>query len=447
MCLIHSVLILALCTQTASDSMSEAQEGLLLDQRIDPTRITLMELPPLPEKLVQPLPPEHRIAPSFTQNDLEPTLDQQARAAITKGLEALRAIQSTDGLWGVGQEANPTGAPRQKTPVDLAITALVVKAFAQAGQGDDTAAIRGINALLAARQTDGTYGAGPLTNYVTASIVSALAAQDEFEYGGVILDTTTQLKQMQWDEAEGLTKSQDWYGGSGYGNRGRPDLSNTQMMLEALYDAGVSPDEPAVQRALAFVSRAQNLRATNDSSWNTNDGGFIYTPANGGESMASEAAGEGRDGRALLAANESPSLRSYGSMSYAGFKSLLYAGLTADDVRVRAVYDWIRNNWTLDENPGLGQQGYYYYLHALARALRVAQQNNVIDASGVVHDWRVELITALVSRQQANGQWINLQDRWLENEPALTTAYALLALEEALKPFNKSNSKSTEPVQ
>jgi len=30
-----------------------------------------------------------------------------------------------------------------------------------------------------------------------------------------------------------------------------------------LHEAGISPDEPSVQRALTFVSRAQNLRATN----------------------------------------------------------------------------------------------------------------------------------------------------------------------------------------
>ena len=77
------------------------------------------------------------------------------------------------------------------------------------------------------------------------------------------------------------------------------------MMLDALYDAGVCPDEPTVQRALVFLSRTQNLKETNPADWaqaGSNDGGFVYSPANGGESMASQAAGEGRHGETMPAA-------------------------------------------------------------------------------------------------------------------------------------------------
>ena len=148
------------------------------------------------------------------------------------------------------------------------------------------------------------------------------------------------------------------------------------MMLDALHDAGVSPDDPAVQKALQFVSRTQNLKESNQAAWaqnGTNDGGFVYTTANGGESMGSEHAGEGRYGE-LMPEGQARSLRSYGSMTYAGFKSLLYAGLTNEDPRVRAAFEWIRTHWTFAENPGLGQQGWFYYLHAMARALTTAQQ-------------------------------------------------------------------------
>ncbi len=235
-----------------------------------------------------------------------------------------------------------------------------------------------------------------------------------------------------WDQGEGLTARQDWFGGAGYGNRGRPDVSNTQIMLDALYEAGVSPDEPSVQRALAFISRAQNLRRTNTASWAGNDGGFVYTPANGGESMASEAAGEGRHGE-LIPAGRPRSLRSYGSMTYAGFKSMLYAGLSPDDVRVRAAFDWIRRNWTFDENPGLGQQGLYYYYPTMARALRAAQQHTIV-VDGSVHNWREELVDAVAARQLEDGSWRNPADRWLEGEPVMATIDAVLALQEALKP-------------
>ena len=234
--------------------------------------------------------------------------------------------------------------------------------------------------------------------------------------------------------AEGLSPRQDWFGGAGYGNHSRPDMSNTQMMLDALYEAGLSPDEPAFQKALAFASRTQNLKETNKSEWTGNDGGFIYTPANGGESMASEVAGEGRYGE-KISTGEPRSLRSYGSMTYAGFKSMLYAGLSADDVRVRAAFDWLSKNWTFEENPGLGPQGLYYYYHTLARALHVAQQDEITDSKGVKHNWREELIQTLLKRQNEDGSWVNAkEERWMENSQILVTVYSVLALEEALKP-------------
>ena len=151
--------------------------------------------------------------------------------------------------------------------------------------------------------------------------------------------------------------------------------------------------------------------------------------------MASEAAGEGQHGE-LIPAGEPRALRSYGSMTYAGFKSMLYAGLSADDVRVRAAFDWIRRNWSFEENPGLGQQGLFYYYHTMARALVVAQQDVITDEDGDRHNWREELIAALATRQRPDGSWRNDADRWLEGEPVMATVYAVLALEEALKPVH-----------
>ena len=263
-----------------------------------------------------------------------------------------------------------------------------------------------------------------------------MAATDDPADRALLQTTVEWLTQTQWDQSEGISPRLDWFGGSGYGKWGRPDLSNTQMMLDALHDSGVSADDPAVQRAVVFLTRTQNLPETNAAQWakaGAGDGGFVYTPANGGESFASDAAGEGRYGE-KMPAGQPQSLRSYGSMTYAGFKSLLYAGLSRDDPRVRAALGWIRNHWTLSENPGLGQQGYYYYLHAMARALRAAGVTTVIDSAGVAHNWRDELIGVLVSRQRPDGSWVNATDRWEESDPDLCTIYSLLAIEEALKP-------------
>jgi len=402
---------------------------------VDPARMTRLDPPPLPGEVLLPLPPAHRIAKDDETVAMDEALRTLALGAIDRGLDALKRTQRDDGSWMPRVRAAPTDEPDRPAPVSVAATALALKAFVQRGpREEDAEAIdRALALIQRARRDDGSFEGGPLANYVTASVVSAIASLDD---AGRRLDlgaSVAALKRMQWDQEQGINPEQDWFGGAGYGNQGRPDLSNTQMMLDALYDAGLSPDEPAMQRALAFISRTQNLRATNPAKWAGNDGGFVYTPANGGESMASELAGEGRRGE-LLPEGVQPSLRSYGSMSYAGFKSMLYAGLSPNDVRVRAVFDWVRRNWTMEENPGMGQMGLYYYYHTMARALRVAQQHIITDVDGTRHNWREALSTAILERQHEDGTWTNTADRWLEGESDLATAYALLALQEALKP-------------
>lgn len=126
-------------------------------------------------------------------------------------------------------------------------------------------------------------------------------------------------------------------------------------------------------------------------------------------------------------------------MTYAGFKSLLYAGLSTQDPRVVAALDWIRRHWTLSENPGLGRQGWLYYLHAQSRALNAARMPEIADSSGSRHNWRDEMIDTLVRAQRPDGAWRNEVPRWEESRPELATAYALLALEEAIKPVAGSD--------
>jgi squalene-hopene/tetraprenyl-beta-curcumene cyclase len=406
-----------------------------LDPRIDPGKVTEHEPPPLPQRILLPVPAEFRIATDPVQVPIRPDHWEKARAAIDRGLEWLLSAQDRTGGWMAHVQSHPTDRPDQPAPVSVAVTALAVKAIAQARlhAGEDAAFRRAVDSVRLARRPDGSFEGGSLTNYVTATVVMALASMDPHDFHDEIQDAVIWLRENQWEQGEGLAARQDWFGGAGYGERGRPDLSNTQTMLDALHEAGLSPDEPSVQKALSFVSRAQNLRATNKAAWAGDDGGFVYTPANGGESFASEAAGEGRHGE-LVQAGQPRSLRSYGSMTYAGFKSMLHAGLSPDDVRVRAAFDWIRRNWTFQENPGLGPQGLYYYYHTMARALRAAQQDVITDLEDRPHNWREELIDALVGRQRGDGSWKNTADRWLEGEPVMATVYALLALEEAIKP-------------
>jgi squalene-hopene/tetraprenyl-beta-curcumene cyclase len=116
-------------------------------------------------------------------------------------------------------------------------------------------------------------------------------------------------------------------------------------------------------------------------------------------------------------------------MTYAGLKSFLYAELKKDDPRVRAAVDWLRRNYTLEENPGLGQQGLYYYYHTVAKALTAYGEDTFTDAAGKSHDWRYELLNKLVAQQDVAGFWKNPVGRWMENDPVLVTSYSLLAIQ------------------
>jgi squalene-hopene/tetraprenyl-beta-curcumene cyclase len=413
-----------------------------LDDRVQPEKITSSEPPALASALIQPMPPAHRIATRIEQVPMSKEHWEKAHAALQKGLEYLRKSQDPNGAWLHKAMTTVTDQPEKPVPMAVAVTAMIVKAFEQARTSDqeDVTAALALRYILSARQEDGSFDpSNTIGNYVNSVVASALASTENHHYSDQLQAAIVWLKKGQWDHAEGISPEQDWYGGAGYGKHGRPDMSNTQMMLEALYDAGVSPEDPAVQRATAFLARAQNLKSANNAAWaqaGANDGGFVYTPANGGESMASEAAGEGRSGE-KIAEGMPRSLRSYGSMTYAGLKSMLYAGLTKDDVRVRAAVEWIGKHFSFTENPGLGQQGLYYYLHVMSRALRAAQQDVITDESGKAHQWREELIDALVKSQAADGSWVNTANRWEETRPELVTAYALLALEEALKPVRE----------
>ena len=422
---------------------STSDDGRPLDPRINVEKITELPVPTVPVTVVFPTAPVHRIATDRSETPLDEASWTTARLITRRGLGWLESTQSRRGGWMEGAEVVATDQPPREAAAAVAVTGLGLKAFAQAPSLAEspeavTRALGFIRAALEEYGFDGLAAAG-LGNYVASSVTMGLAAYGSLSDPGdsqSLGDAVTFLRTNQWDRAEGVTPKQDWYGGAGYGSHGRPDLSNTQMMLDALYDAGVSPDEPVVQKALVFLTRTQNLKATNPAAWaqaGTDDGGFIYTPANDGESFGSAVAGEGRYGE-TMPEGAARSLRSYGSMTYAGFKSLLYAGLTADDPRVAAAIGWIQRHWTLKENPGLGGQGLYYYLHAMARALRASGLDEIQAPDGTNHDWRRELISMLFELQRENGSWQNEEDRWEEARPELATIYAILALEETLKP-------------
>jgi squalene-hopene/tetraprenyl-beta-curcumene cyclase len=326
---------------------------------------------------------------------------------VSQAIEFLQSRQQADGSFS--PEAGP------------GVTALVATALLRHGRSpDDPLVARSLAYVQRMAQPDGGIHKPDslYRNYETCLAVMCFTqANRDGRYNELLAKADRFLKGIQWDQGEGLESSDPGFGGAGYGSHKRPDLSNTSFLLDALHALGNDAEDEAVQRALLFVSRCQNLEsAHNDTEFaaKINDGGFYYTSAAGGTSQAGKDASGG--------------LRSYASMTYAGLKSMLYAGVDSSDTRVQAALKWLRQNYDLQSNPGMGDAGLYYYYHTFAKALDALGAATFTDAEGQEHDWRKELNQVLASRQQPNGSWLNANQRWLEGNPDLVTGYALLAL-------------------
>jgi len=369
---------------------------------------------------------------------IDAELRARARDASDRAMEYLRSQQDpASGGWRVRADG-----PQLPAISSLVLTGMLLDPRLDAS--DETIA-RGAAYVLSFRAPDGGIHDGFLPNYNTAISISMLSKLGTPEAARAVRNAVPYLKTLQYDESyEGSLESpgftepvppeHPYYGGVGYGNNSRPDLSNLGFFLDALHDAGVSTEDPAYRKALVFLSRVQMLDETNDQPYadGSEQGGFVYaTTPNAdsvdefvGQSQAGYTEEVTSDGRTLTR------LRAYGSATYLGFKSLLYADLSADDPRLVAARDWIEANFTLDENPGLGDQGRYYYYCAMARALG-EWGDDAIGPEGSERDWREGLVRALLALQNEDGSFRVLHERWMEGDEVLITAYALIALQTA----------------
>ncbi|MDM8005710.1 MAG: terpene cyclase/mutase family protein [Phycisphaerae bacterium] len=354
-------------------------------------------------------------------------LQQKAMPAIDKAIKYQLGKQTENGGWEI-----------MPGVTDPAVTAMVAQCLIQHPEyGPKHPAVdKAMEFVVSFQQPDGGIYSTQIgyRNYTTSVVLMSLSSMKSPAMGDYVAGATKYLKDNQWTEGmcdpEGkpITPEHPWYGGAGYGQSRRPDLSNTQMMLEALHQSGLPPTDPAYQKAIQFVLRCQMSERSNDQSFakGADDGGFIYTPANGGESKAGTVEVNGR-----------PRLRSYGSMTYAGFKSMLYANVDRNDPRVKAAWDWIRRNYTLTSNPNMpgaqSQEGLYYFYHVFAKALEAWGEPVLVDSANRPHDWRADLIDQLIKTQKPDGSWVNEADRWHEGNPSLVTAYAVLAMQTAIK--------------
>ena len=201
---------------------------------------------------------------------------------MERAVKFLRPRQGRDGSWSGDREPG--------------ITALVVTAMLRSGRAtpDEPAVTRGLTFLEKYIGPKGGLSEAPHSVYTTSVALMAFHEANRVgRYDHVIKGSQEFLKSTQIDESEGKTRDDVSYGGLGYGGgNSRPDLSNTSFAIEALRDTGLSADDPALRRALIFVSRCQNFQSEfNDQPWagKVNDGGFVYNPAGGG--------GSGSEGR------------------------------------------------------------------------------------------------------------------------------------------------------
>jgi squalene-hopene/tetraprenyl-beta-curcumene cyclase len=250
--------------------------------------------------------------------------NEQINVLVDKGVAYLVQAQAEDGSF-----SGETGT---------GVTALATTALLRNGRTASDPAVAKALAYLEQHVHDdgGIYQEGSThRNYETCLGINAfLEANENGKYDELLKRAEAYLKKVQWDEDEGQEKSSLSYGGAGYGSHSRPDLSNTSFFIDTLKALGRDEEDPAIQRALVFVSRCQNLETEHNQTEfaaKNPDGGFYYTIAAGGSSQAGQTPEGG--------------LRSYGSMTYAGLKSMIYAGVGPDDPRVKAAKKWIAEHY------------------------------------------------------------------------------------------------------
>jgi squalene-hopene/tetraprenyl-beta-curcumene cyclase len=343
------------------------------------------------------------------------SLRHEVQRAIEKGNDFLKSSQNTNGWWSTPDHPSVTA---------LALSALVNEPNARLKNSPEVK--KGFSFVVSCAKPDGGIYGTNLANYNTSISMMALLAANDPKYDGVLRKARAYVVGSQIDLGEKGRLDTPYDGGVGYGSKyPHSDMNNTLTALEALYHSKhLVSDQPGAKdldwaAAARFLEQCQQL-PSNKQDWVSQDakdrGGFVYYPGN---SMAG----------GVTNANGKVALRSYGSISYAGLLSYIYADVKQSDPRVQAVMDWLRANYSLEENPGMGPQGYFYYLHLMTKALNAARVETFDVKGGSKVDWRRDVALRLINLQKNDGSWQNDNGRWWEKDSNLVTAYAVMSLE------------------
>jgi squalene-hopene/tetraprenyl-beta-curcumene cyclase len=337
---------------------------------------------------------------------LSPGLEKQLRASLGKAEGYLRQQQKADGTW-------------EDHPGITALAAAVLLRQPGAPRAKQLETVgKSLDYLARLAKPDGGIYDRIIPHYITAVSTTALVAGGRPQDRPLIEKARLYLAKNLLDEEEGVSANDTWYGGMGYGattraDGRRADIISLEYALQAMKEAELPADNAAWEKAIKFLQRTQNNSETNDQAWAANDGGFVYYPG--------------------FSYHTDGGTRSYGSATYAGILSYSWANVKKDDQRVQAVAKWIRDNYTVDENPGMGQKTVYYYYMVFAKALQALGEPTIVDARGKSHTWREDLGRKLLSLQHADGYWVNEVKDELQDNKVLVTAFTMSAIHAILK--------------
>ena len=333
---------------------------------------------------------------------------------MERGLDWLTGQQKPDGSWS--------------DPHFPALTALALQAFVNSTHpGREQTSARGVAFLRSCIQPDGgiyaarqTRRGGSLSSYNTAICMMTLHSLGDPSLTPAVLKAREYVARTQH---YGQSVNAGEFGYDRDMGRAYTDLLNTYYTVEAMRATEDAEEHRPAEEQRAdinwkdVIERISVLHRRHVESPEAGET-FVFEP---GQSKSEDA-------------NGGVVFRAYGSMTYAGMMALLYADVAQDDPRVLSALDWSGKHWSLGENPGMGQQGIYFFYYVLTRALSAAERDLVPRTDGTFVNWRTDLAAKLVSLQKIDpgtgqGHWENADATFWEGDPVLVTAYCLLVLQ------------------
>jgi len=380
--------------------------------------------------------------PGAGQQETPPA--KRLRETYVAAADWLAGQQDARGAWHAGLLG--------RSEPSVAYTALIVAGFLNAPEDLRARyrvnASRGVAWLLSRANPDGSFGEGEngsfVRTYATAIALMALSSAEWSDRtGDAMRGARAYLRNHQLREGPHR-------GGSGYGDlelkrdpetgefkavpSSLANLSTTSFAADALKCSGLSLSDEYWERVAEFVRKCQNCSEVNkDPAWRSalrenglsvgDEGSLFYSPD---PDRRVQKAG-------TLRVGDRETIVGYGSMTYDGIKTYLYAGLRRDSPEVKAAVDWVRRNYSIGSHPGFAfdrqrrhhLRGLYYYHLVMARALDAFSERPFVTADGREHDWPAELAEEFLKTVRESRLWKNDNPAWYEGDPVLVTSYVL----------------------